>query len=256
MRTVLGAWQHQPGMPPMAPLLVGPPGVGKNHIVYELARLTGKQLWIFQGHEDVRADELSCEARESDDPARKIDYILAPPATAMVEGGIIFFDEIGKMRPGALAPLASLNDERRSLFSLLLGDDIRAHPGFRFIAATNSVDLSAEGLPESIRSRLRPVIEVGVPGRREISRIVRSRFERVAANDALMSHFWRLWDAQRDSTLPSPRTTLHIFGLAMGLADVDAGLADEAVDRDAQMVQPHHLEEAFMRISVNPWAVA
>lgn len=256
LRTVMGAWQQQPGMPPMAPLLVGPPGVGKNHIVYELARLTGKQLWIFQGHEDVRADELSCEARESDDPARKIDYILAPPATAMVEGGIIFFDEIGKMRPGALAPLASLNDERRSLFSLLLGDDIRAHPGFRFIAATNSVDLSAEGLPEFIRSRLRPVIEVSVPGRREISRIVRSRFERVAANDSLLSHFWRLWGAQRDRTLPSPRTTLQIFGLAMGLADVDAGLTEEATDRDAQMVQPHHLEEAFMRISVNPWAVA
>ena len=48
LRTVLGAWQHQPGMPPMAPLLVGPPGVGKNHIVYELARLTGKRLWIFR----------------------------------------------------------------------------------------------------------------------------------------------------------------------------------------------------------------
>ncbi|EGV16148.1 ATPase associated with various cellular activities AAA_5 [Thiocapsa marina 5811] len=251
LRTVLAAWQQQPGMPPMAPLLVGPPGVGKNHIVYELARITGKRLWILQGHEDVTADDISCAVRSSDDPTRKFDYILASPATAMHEGGIVLFDEIGKMRPRALAPLASVTDERRTLFSNLLGDGILAHPGFRFIAATNSVDLDAEGLPDFIRSRLQPVIQIGLPGRREIGRIVRSRFERIGAKDELMSQFWRLWDAHRDGTLPSPRETLHVFGLAMGLADVDAGLTDEATDRVMLMVQPRHLEEAFLRICVN-----
>lgn len=82
LRTVLAAWQQLPGLPPMAPLLVGPPGVGKNHIVYELARITGKRLWILQGHEDVAADDISRAVRSSDDPTRKLDDILASPATA------------------------------------------------------------------------------------------------------------------------------------------------------------------------------
>lgn len=250
IRSVLAAWRHRPWMPPMAPLLVGPPGVGKNHIVYELARLTGKSLWIFQGHEDVTAEDIMCSVRSSDDLTRKFDYILAPPATAMLEGGIILFDEIGKMRPRALAPLASVNDERRSLFSTLLGDAVRAHPGFRFIAATNSVDLAAEGLPDFIRSRLQPVIEVGVPSRRDIARIIRSRFARLDDEGGLIAHYWRLWDAHREGALPAPRESLHVFALAMGLADLDAGLNDPGDDTAYPQILPRHLDEAFLRICV------
>lgn len=248
LRTVQAAWLQQPGMPPMAPLLVGPPGVGKNHIVYELARITGKRLWIFQGHEDVTADDIMCTVRISDDPDRKMDYILSSPATALHEGGIVFFDEIAKMRPRALAPLASLNDERRSLFSTILGDCIQAHPGFRFIAATNSVDLDADGLPDFIRSRLQPVIQVGIPSRHEIGLIVRTRFDRLAPDDDLLAQFWHLWDLHREGTLPSPRETLQVFGLAMGLADLDHGLTNPSSETTHPRIRPRHLEEAFLRI--------
>jgi MoxR-like ATPase len=235
----------------MTPLLVGPPGVGKNHIVYELARITGKRLWIFQGHEDVHVDDIACAVRQSDDPTRMFDYILAPLATAMHEGGIFFFDEIGKTRQRALAPLASVADERCSLTSILLGAAIQAHPGFRFIAATNSVDLAADGLPDFIKSRLEPVIEVGLPGRREIGRIVRSRLERLGVKDVFMSQFWRLWDAHREGALPSPRQTIDVFGFAMRLAHIDAGQSAEANDRVTALMQPRHLEEAFLQICVN-----
>jgi hypothetical protein len=36
---------------------------------------------------------------------------------------------------------------------------ILAQPGFRCVAATNTVDLAGHSLPEFIRSRLRPQIE-------------------------------------------------------------------------------------------------
>ena len=70
-------------------------------------------------------------------------------------------------------------DERRYLDSNLLGERIYAKPGFRFVAATNTVDLAAQSLPEFIRSRLRPQIEVGFPPREQIDRMVRQRFPRL-----------------------------------------------------------------------------
>jgi MoxR-like ATPase len=52
-RMVLAAWMAQPSLPPLAPLLIGEPGMGKNRLIYELARCTGKPLYVLQGHEDV-----------------------------------------------------------------------------------------------------------------------------------------------------------------------------------------------------------
>src|SRR3990172_5409621 len=103
-RMVLASWIGQSGFPPLAPLLVGEAGVGKNRLIYELARCTGKNLYVFQGHEDVTAEDLVCAVRFSDDPLRKMDYILSPLATAMARGGICFIDEIGKLRPRAAPP--------------------------------------------------------------------------------------------------------------------------------------------------------
>jgi len=251
-RMVLAAWLPQPGAPPMAPLLLGEPGVGKNRLVYELARMTRKALYVLQGHEDITAEDLACAVRFSDDPERKMDYVLSPLATAMLHGGIAFIDEIGKLRPRALAPLASVLDDRRYLDSTLLGERITAHPGFRFVAATNAVDLGREGLPDFVRSRVRPVIEVGYPEREEVDRIVRRRVARLAGDgEGLLSHFWGLWDRHRAGTLPSPRDTLYVFGLTMSLADLEAGAADPAgpgSEAGVACPQPRHLEEAFRQI--------
>ncbi|MFO7614738.1 MAG: AAA family ATPase [Bacteroidales bacterium] len=117
MRSITAAWMAGPGTLPMSPLLLGEPGVGKNRIVYELARQTGKDLYIFQGHEDVTAEDLACAVRFSDNPDRKMDYVLSPLVTAMALGQICFIDEIAKIRPRALALLVSVLDERRYIDS-------------------------------------------------------------------------------------------------------------------------------------------
>ena len=254
-RMMLASWIAQPSLPPLAPLLVGEAGVGKNRLVYELARCTGKDLYLFQGHEDVTAEDLVCAVRFSDDPQRKMDYILSPLATAMLRGGICFIDEIGKLRHRALAPLVSVLDERRYLDSNLLGERIYAKPGFRFVAATNTVDLAAQSLPEFIRSRLRPQIEVGFPPREQIDRMVRQRFPRLdrlnGEGERLLGRFWQLWREARSEAPPSPRDTLYLFGLMLNLADAEASTPTRPISpKRRSLVTPTttHLEAAFRQL--------
>jgi len=178
MEKILAAWIAGEGAFPLSPLLLGDPGLGKNRIVYECARLCGQEYYMFQGHEDVSAEDLVCSMRFSDNTAKKMDYSLSSVATAMLKGGICFVDEIAKMRPRALAPLASLLDERRYLDSNNLGERIHAHPAFRFVAATNTADMKGNLLPDFIRSRIRPIIRVGYPERREINQILSRRYFR------------------------------------------------------------------------------
>ncbi len=251
-RMVLAAWIAQPTLPPLAPLLVGEPGVGKNQLVYELARYTNKPLYILQGHEDVTAEDLTCAVRFSDNKDKKMDYILSPLATAMLRGGICFIDEIGKLRPRALAPLASVLDERRYLDSTLLGERIHADPGFRFIAATNTVDLSHDALPEFIHSRLRPLIEIEPPPRDELEIIVKERFTRISrASESLLKRFWELWAEFSPEIPPSPRETVYLFGLTLSLADEEAGEDAKPGTSEVKSLLPpkkRHLETAFEQL--------
>lgn len=250
MRVLTAAWLGG-GRQPLSPLLVGEPGVGKNHVVFAIARQTRKQLFIFQGHEDVNVEDLACTVRFSDEPGRKMDYMASPLATAMIKGEIVFFDEIAKCRPRALAALVSLCDDRRSIDSSLLGERIQAHPGFRFVAATNSADLETSALPDFLQSRMRPVIPVGYPAPEEIARIITHRLEsRLAARiDPLLDRFWLRWRERRPATPPTPRDVIHIFDLAINLADWGrAAAAGPPIDLeavgDAPVVDLAHLDDA------------
>ena len=115
MNKVLACWLKCDDDIPLSPLLIGAPGVGKNKIVYASSRICASELYIFQGHEDITAEDLFGSVRISDDREQQMDYIMSPLVTAMIRGGICFIDEIGKIRARALAPLASLLDERRYL---------------------------------------------------------------------------------------------------------------------------------------------
>lgn len=222
LELITAAWIAGKHGLPLSPLLLGEPGVGKNRLVYELARRTGKDLYIFQGHEDATAEDLACAVRFSDDPGRKMDYVVSPLVTAMALGGIGFVDEIGKVRPRALALLVSVLDDRRYIDSTLLGARVAAHPGFRFIAATNTADLEGNALPEFIRSRLRPVVAVGYPPREELDELVRSRYPSLQAQCGPLSDcFWDLWRRGGADAPPTPRDVVHVFDPALSLADFE-----------------------------------
>jgi MoxR-like ATPase len=258
MRLITAAWINGRSTLPLAPLLVGEPGVGKNRLVYELAHRTARELYIFQGHEDVTAEDIACAVRFSDTADTKMDYVISPLVTAMHRGGICFIDEIGKIRPRALALLVSVLDERRYIDSSLLAERVVAHPNFRFIAATNTGEVNA--LPEFIRSRMCPVIKVGYPPRREIDQIIEHQFAgRQQRLQELMDLFWVLWEKQTNNGQPpSPRDAIHLFGLATSVSDFDrlggttrfdSSGKDKPFPLDNDIVtlalEPRHLELAF-----------
>jgi MoxR-like ATPase len=236
--------------------------VGKNHLVYELARRTGKNLYIFQGHEDVTSEDLACTVRFADGPGNRMEYVASPLVTAMHLGDICFIDEIAKIRPRALALLVSVLDERRYIDSTLLGLRVEAHEGFRFIAATNTADLEGNALPEFIRSRMRPVIPVGYLPQDQLEDIVAKRYPRLQSQVApLLEHFWRLWWRKDDKTPPTPRDVIYVFDLALSLADFrildkrtrpyplkvsGAGATVEREDLDIAF------QELFRRDGINP----
>lgn len=259
LRLITAAWLAGPGQLPLAPLLLGEPGVGKNRLVYEVAYRTGKPLFIFQGHEDVTAEDLACAVRFSDDPHRKMDYVASPLVTAMLQGGICFIDEIAKIRPRALALLVSVLDERRYIDSTLLGERVVAHPGFRFIAATNTADLEGNALPEFLRSRMRPVIPVGYPTRQEIDAIIRTLYPKLDQAAELLEVFWKQWERAGRGAPPTPRDAIHVFNLALSLADFEslgglAAFADRhkspSLNRESPTgtVSRQHLETAFQEM--------
>jgi len=252
---------------PLSPLLLGEPGVGKNRLIYEAARRTAKNLYIFQGHEDVTAEDLACAVRFSDDPGRKMDYVASPLVTAMHTGGICFIDEIAKIRPRALALLVSVLDERRYIDSILLGARVVAHEGFRFVAATNTADIQGNILPEFLRSRMRPIIEIGYTSAEEIAKIVHTRFPVVQqSSKPLLDRFWELWHSQggdgREPKPPTPRDVIYVFDLALSHADFealggkrrleDAGRSGPPMELTAIQrgltVTPEHLEIAFQEL--------
>ncbi len=222
MEMIMAAWIAGKHSLPLSPVLVGDPGVGKNRIVYELARFTGRDLYLFQGHEDITAEDLACTVRFSDDKANLMEYVLSPLVCAMLNGGIFFLDEIGKIRPRALALLVSVLDERRYIDSSLLGERVVAAPGFRFIAATNTGEVGL--LPEFIRSRMRPVIKVGYPPRQEIEEIIQKQFvSRLDNLTALLERFWFMWDKRsKDMPPPTPRDAIAVFSLATSISEFEA----------------------------------
>lgn len=242
MRLILAAWMGGRHTLPMAPLLIGEPGVGKNRLVYELALCTGRELYIFQGHEDVTAEDLACAVRFSDDHRAKMDYVASPLVTAMERGGICYIDEIGKIRPRALALLVSVLDERRYIDSTLLGERVVAKPTFRFIAATNTGEVNA--LPEFIRSRMRPVVKVSYPTKELVDAIIERQFPSLQQDlRALLDCFWGSWVERigKDGRPPTPRDAIYVFGLATNLADF-ASLEPDKPIADSSSRHPFALE--------------
>lgn len=248
LRLITAAWIAGRYTPPLSPLLVGEPGIGKNRLIYELARFSGRELFIMQGHEDVTAEDMACAVRFSDDGGNNMDYVVSPLTTAMLRGGICFIDEIGKIRPRALALLASVLDDRRYIDSILLGERVHAAPNFRFIAATNTGELNM--LPEFIRSRLWPVVKMDFPEKAELQTIVRHQFPETKYEiDKLLDTFWALWEKHSDSgNSPSPRDAIHIFALASNLSELEK---DNTVEDDTQKTDPLKNNISMISSAVN-----
>lgn len=256
-RLITAAWMRSDGNHlELHPFLIGAPGVGKTHVCCEMARQSGRDLYIIQGHEDITAEDIACTVRFSDDPDARMEYVASPLVTSMLLGQVCLIDELGKLRPKALASLASVLDYRGYVDSILLGARVEAHPGFRFCASTNTADMAGNAVPEFILSRLLPRISVGYPRREQVEKIIARRFTELKDVGALFGMFWDdLWFRHPGSEPPTPRQTIQVFALAANLAACEA-LGPAKARRTLRgngttSVEARHLELAFAQIFNN-----
>ncbi|MFF1615689.1 AAA family ATPase [Amycolatopsis sp. NPDC058278] len=221
-------------LPPFNFRLEGPPGVGKNEIVYEVARQTGRPLFIIQGHEELTPEDLSLllvpaarrQAEPSDPDSYEVmeddrpgDLILqaSPLATAIIVGGLCFFDEINRAPERALSPLSSVLDDRVALYSAMTGmfvepQDDDARRGFRFCCALNPhMTSSGRNLPEYIEQRTLPRIKMEPPEYKDLVAII----ERALKPPADLLAAFEEWYSQERNLEISVRQALALVHYAM-----------------------------------------
>lgn len=149
---------------PLAPRLVGMPGIGKTTLGMAGARARKQELYIYQCTADTRPEDLLVTPVLAQ--SGTIAYHASPLVTAMIRGGICILDEGNRMNEKSWASLAPLLDHRRYVESMVAGISIKAHANFR-CAVTMNEDESTFEVPDYILSRLQPTLQVGFPNRQD-----------------------------------------------------------------------------------------
>lgn len=149
---------------PLAPRLVGPPGIGKTTLAMAGAKVRQQDLYIYQCTSDTRPEDLLVTPVLAE--SGKIVYHASTLVTAMLQGGICLLDEGNRMNEKSWASLAPLLDHRRYVESIVAGITIPAHRDFR-CAVTMNEDESTFEIPDYILSRLQPTLQLGFPSKRE-----------------------------------------------------------------------------------------
>ena len=147
---------------PLAPRLVGEPGIGKTTLATAGARTRQQELYIYQCTADTRPEDLLVTPVLAE--SGKIIYHASPLVTAMLRGGVCVLDEGNRMNEKSWASLAPLLDHRRYVESIVAGITIPAHADFR-CAVTMNDDESTFEIPDYILSRLQPTLSLAHPNR-------------------------------------------------------------------------------------------
>ena len=163
LRQLLACWLVvDPSDRPLAPRLLGPPGIGKTTLAMAAARLREQPLYINQCTADTRPEDLLVTPVLAE--SGKIAYHASPLVSAMLTGGVCVLDEGNRMNEKSWASLAPLLDHRRYVESVVAGVTIPAHPDFRACVTMNE-DESTYEVPDYILSRLQPTLTLGFPER-------------------------------------------------------------------------------------------
>jgi len=155
---------------PLAPRVVGAPGIGKTTLAMAAARVRKQELYVYQCTADTRPEDLLVTPVLAE--SGKIQYQASPLVTAMLRGGVCVLDEGNRMNEKSWASLAPLLDHRRYVESVVAGITIHAHADFRCAVTMNDDDSTFE-VPDYILSRLQPTLTLGHPNRADEMQILR-----------------------------------------------------------------------------------
>lgn len=145
---------------PMVPKITGKPGVGKTTLAGYVAKKMKLPLYIMQCSADTRPEDVLITPVL--DKNKNIIYMASPLLAALITGGVVVLDEANRMPEKSWATLASLFDDRRTVYSLITGLTITAHKNFRCAITVND-DSSVYEIPDYIDNRLAPVININFP---------------------------------------------------------------------------------------------
>jgi MoxR-like ATPase len=163
LRQLLACWLVvDPSDRPLAPRLLGAPGIGKTTLAMAAARLRKQPLYINQCTADTRPEDLLVTPVLAE--SGTIAYHASPLVSALISGGVCVLDEGNRMNEKSWASLAPLLDHRRYVESVVAGITIPAHPDFRCCVTMNE-DESTYEVPDYILSRLQPTLTLGFPDR-------------------------------------------------------------------------------------------
>ena len=147
---------------PLAPRIVGPPGIGKTALAMSAAKMRDQPLYIYQCTSDTRPEDLLVTPVLAQQG--QIAYHASPLVTAMIRGGICVLDEGNRMNEKSWASLAPLLDHRRYVESVVAGITVQANSDFRCCVTMNQ-DESTFEIPDYILSRLQPTLTLEFPNR-------------------------------------------------------------------------------------------
>jgi MoxR-like ATPase len=165
LKQILACWLVvDPQDLPLAPRIVGAPGIGKTALAMAAAEARRQPLYIYQCTADTRPEDLLVTPVLSEQG--KIAYHASPLVSALISGGVCILDEGNRMNEKSWASLAPLLDHRRYVESIVAGITIEAHPDFR-CAVTMNQDESTFEIPDYILSRLQPTLALEFPNRED-----------------------------------------------------------------------------------------